>query len=57
MDSFYFFEEELLTKMHQSFVNRFNLDATTAAELAVEVFEILSVVNPKLIDFDTINYQ
>jgi hypothetical protein len=57
MDSFYFFEEELLTKMHNSFVNRFNLDAGTAAELAVEVFEIISIVNPKLIDFDSVQYH
>ncbi len=41
MDAYYFLEEELITKMHLSFTHRFNLDNFTAAELALEIIEII----------------
>ena len=43
MESYYFFEEELITKMHLTFIQRFNLDNYMAAELAQEIMEILKV--------------
>ena len=43
MESYYFLEEELITKMHTAFTQRFNLDNYIAAELALEIMEILKV--------------
>lgn len=48
MDSYYFLEEELISKMHVSFTQRFNLDNFTAAELALEIIEILKVSNSNM---------
>lgn len=41
MESFYFLEEELITKMHSTFTQRFNLDNYMAAELALEIIDII----------------
>lgn len=41
MDAYYFFEEELISKMHSTFTQQFNLDVVFASELAVEILEIL----------------
>ena len=57
MESHYFFEEELITKMHSKFIYRFNLDKLTAAELALEILEMLKVSNSNLNDFDNIYFQ
>ena len=54
MDSHALFEEELMTKMHFSFVQRFDLDQLKAAELTLEIMEILSLYGS---DFNDINSQ
>lgn len=43
MQSYLFLEEELISKMHSTFTQRFNLDNYTAAELALEIIEILKL--------------
>jgi len=57
MDSYYFLEEELITKMHLSFTQRFNLDNYTAAELALEIIEILKVSNSDSNDLNNFLFQ
>ena len=48
MDSYYFLEEELISKMHTTFINKFNLDNFTATELSMEIMEIFRVSGPDL---------
>lgn len=43
MDSHALFEEELMTKMHYSLVQRFDLDQLKAAKLTLEIMEIISL--------------
>ena len=57
MESYYFFEEELITKMHGSFIQRFNLDNSTAAELALEILEILKASSSNLSEVDSFYFQ
>ena len=57
MDSYYFFEEELITKMHCTFIQKFNLDNFAAAELALEILEILKVSNSNLRELETLYLQ
>ena len=57
MDSYYFFEEELISKMHSSFTQRFNLDNYMAAELALEILEILKVSQDAPADYKTLLLQ
>ncbi|MDP7319083.1 MAG: hypothetical protein QF441_00675 [Bacteriovoracaceae bacterium] len=57
MDSYYFLEEELISKMHNSFTDRFNLDSSTAAELALEVLEIISLSNSNLTELNSLYFQ
>lgn len=53
MDSNAFFEEELMTKMHYSLVQRFNLDQLKAAELTLEIMEIISISSPNYNDINS----
>ena len=48
MENYYFFEEELITKMQSSFISRFSLDHASAAELTLEIIEMLKVSNLNL---------
>ncbi len=57
MEAYYFFEEELISKMHGSFIQRFNLDNSTAAELTLEILEVLKISNSNLSDVDTFYFQ
>ena len=57
MDAYYFFEEELISKMHSSFINRFDLDHSCAAELALEIIEMLKASNSNLSDINSFYYQ
>ncbi len=57
MDTYYFFEEELITKMHSSFINRFNLDQACAAELALEIIEMFKMSNTNLTELTPFYYQ
>lgn len=57
MDAYYFFEEELITKMHTSFINRFNLDQGAAAELTLEVLEMLKMSDSNLNEISTLYLQ
>ena len=53
-DSYLFFEEELTTKLHSSFIQRFDLDKGVAAELAHEIIEILHLSNSNLSEINTL---
>jgi hypothetical protein len=57
MESYYFFEEELITRMHKSFTQRYNLDQSTAAELTLEIFEILKISGSNLNDINSLYVQ
>ncbi|MBT4791382.1 MAG: hypothetical protein HON90_07410 [Halobacteriovoraceae bacterium] len=57
MDSYYFFEEKLITKMHSTFIQRYGLDNSTAAQLAWDILEILKVSDTNLNDFETLYLQ
>lgn len=57
MDSYYFFEEELITKMHTSLAQRFNLDTGTAAELVLEFIEVLKASNSNLSDVKSLYFH
>jgi hypothetical protein len=57
MDTYYFFEEELITKMHSSFISRFNLDHACAAELALEIIEMFKMSNTNLNELTPFYYQ
>ena len=57
MDAYYFFEEELITKMHTSFIHRFNLDQGCAAELTLEILELLKMSDSNLNEINTLYLQ
>ena len=57
MDSYLFLEEELITKMHKSFTQRFNLDQLTAAELTLEIIEILKVSSSNIHEVNSLYVQ
>lgn len=54
MDAYYFFEEELITKMHTSFTDRFNLDQGAAAELTLEILELLKMSESNLHEINSL---
>lgn len=54
MESYYFFEEELMTKMHSAFTQRFNLDNYMAVELTMEIMEILKLSESTPADFNSL---
>lgn len=59
MDSHAFFEEELMTKLHYSLVQRFDLDQLKAAELTLEIMELISFSDSNLNDVNSLysNYS
>ena len=57
MENYYFFEEELITKMQSSFISRFSLDHASAAELTLEIIEMLKVSNLNLHELKSFYYQ
>ena len=57
MESYYFFEEELITRMHSSLAQRFNLDQSSAAELTLEILEILKVGGSNLSEVNSFYRQ
>jgi len=57
MDAYYFFEEELITKMHTSFISRFNLDQGSAAELTLEILELLKMSDSNLNEINSLYLQ
>jgi hypothetical protein len=57
MESYYFLEEELITRMHKSFTQRYNLEQSTAAELTLEIFEILKISGSNLNDINSLYVQ
>ena len=52
MDSNYLIEEEVLKKLQKNFSSRFNLDQNLAAELTLEILEIMQVCDS---DFHELN--
>ena len=52
MDSYTFFEEETMKLMHHAFIHRFNLDKRNAAELTLEIIEILNSREFEIKDID-----
>jgi len=52
MDSYTFFEEETMRLMHHDFIQRFNLDKRKAAELTLEIIEILNSREFEIADID-----
>lgn len=57
MDAYYFFEEELITKMYSSFTDRFNLDQGSAAELTLEILELLKLSESNLYEINSLYLQ
>ena len=57
MDSYTFFEEETMSQMHHSFVERFNIDQLKAAELTLEIMEILNSREFDISDIDPLYMQ
>ena len=54
MESYYFLEEELITRMHSSFIQRFNLDQSSAAELTLEILEILQLSDSNINEINSL---
>jgi len=57
MESNCFFEDQLIIKMHTNFVHKFDLDGVSAAQLALEIMEILKISNSSLSDFESLYFQ
>ena len=57
MDAYYFLEEEIIAKLHTNFVQRFNMDQFSAAELALEIIEIMKVSNSNLNEINSLYLQ
>lgn len=59
MDSHALFEEELMTKLHYSLVQRFDLDQLKAAELTLEIMELISIAESNLFEMNSLytNYD
>ena len=57
MDSYIQMEELLVNKMQKSISQRFNLESSMAAELALELVEVLTASDANLIDFDSIYFS
>lgn len=53
-ESYMLFEEELTTKLHSSFVERFDLDKGVAAELAHEILELLHLSNSNISEVNSL---
>lgn len=57
MENYAHLEEEILVRMYHSFLEKYDLPPKGAAELALEVLEILKESNSNLFDIKNYIYQ